>query len=292
MTSGSFRQIFTGPSECLIPELHHMGHVRYTSAKKGVFTWDSHAGIMEIFYFIRGRLFWKIEDEGEHLSGNHNLIIPPDTGHGIDRDTVQPSEYYFVQIKVAVYDAIETEKEDVNQNKNLINRLLVHARRSIPANPILASYFRGLFEEHEKRTSYSPKRARSWLNLIMTTVLEDAETHSPTGKVGALSSPIQKSVEWCQKNLATSSVEQMVLESKMKPALFRKTFLAEVGVYPSQFITNLRIDRAKHQLRQNGSSVAEISQALGFPSSQYFSTVFKKIEGVSPSEFQRTPPPL
>jgi AraC-like DNA-binding protein len=38
--------------------------------------------------------------------------------------------------------------------------------------------------------------------------------------------------------------------------------------------------------------VAEISQALGFPSSQYFSTVFKKIEGVSPSEFQRTPPPL
>ena len=269
-----------------------MGHVHYTVAKKGVFTWDSHAGIMEIFYFIRGRLFWKIEDEGEHLSGNHNLIIPPDTGHGIDRDTVQPSEYYFVQIKVAVFDTIENEKEDVKRNKNLINRLLVHARRSIPANPNLAGYFRGLFEEHEKRAAYSAKRARSWLNLIMTTVLEDAETHSPKAQVGAFSPSIQRSIEWCQKNLTTSSVEQMALESRMKTAHFRKAFLAEVGVYPSQFITNLRIDRAKYQLRQNKSSVAEISHALGFPSSQYFSTVFRKIEGVSPSEFQRTPPPL
>ena len=47
----------------------------------------------------------------------------------------------------------------------------------------------------------------------------------------------------------------------------------------------MRIEKAKELLLQNGCSVSETSEQLGFENPYYFSRVFKKQEGVSPREF-------
>ena len=64
-------------------------------------------------------------------------------------------------------------------------------------------------------------------------------------------------------------------------ALFKKT----CGVGFSEYITQMKISRAKTLLLEQDMKVYEIADQLGFESAFYFSKVFKKVSGVSPREF-------
>jgi two-component system response regulator YesN len=53
----------------------------------------------------------------------------------------------------------------------------------------------------------------------------------------------------------------------------------------SEYITEQKIAKAKRMLSEDNLKVYEVADALGFESAFYFSKVFKKITGVSPSEY-------
>lgn len=57
-----------------------------------------------------------------------------------------------------------------------------------------------------------------------------------------------------------------------------------VNVSPLEYLTALRVARAKELLASTDDNVSEIAFACGFRSSQYFATVFRRREGCTPSE--------
>ncbi|MBQ8305140.1 MAG: AraC family transcriptional regulator [Blautia sp.] len=63
-------------------------------------------------------------------------------------------------------------------------------------------------------------------------------------------------------------------------------FKAEFGVTPSKYLRSLRIETAKALMRHNPcTSLKDISEAVGYNDSFYFSKVFKSQEGISPSAY-------
>lgn len=64
-----------------------------------------------------------------------------------------------------------------------------------------------------------------------------------------------------------------------------RLFKAETGQTPSDYRNSLRIQRACLLLRETDLSVGEISSELGFDSIYYFSRVFKKYIGKSPTKY-------
>jgi two-component system response regulator YesN len=67
---------------------------------------------------------------------------------------------------------------------------------------------------------------------------------------------------------------------------FSHQFRKETGVSPGLTYRHIRIDKAK-QLLANGLSVSETSNQMGFENPFHFSRLFKKIEGISPSDFKK-----
>lgn len=70
----------------------------------------------------------------------------------------------------------------------------------------------------------------------------------------------------------------------------RKLFKKEMGVTPLEYMTNLRMKKAETMLTamwSNDYSVAEIGELCGFEDALYFSRVFKKKFGCSPSVFAK-----
>jgi two-component system response regulator YesN len=65
-----------------------------------------------------------------------------------------------------------------------------------------------------------------------------------------------------------------------------KSFKAEVGLNIISYINNLRMKKAGEMLKQKDSLVKEVSMNVGIDDQLYFSRLFKKYYGMSPSEYK------
>lgn len=65
-----------------------------------------------------------------------------------------------------------------------------------------------------------------------------------------------------------------------------RAFVARYGVSPKEHLDELRIEGAKRSLAEGEGSVADVCYSSGFSDPLYFSALFKKRTGLSPSEFR------
>ena len=56
---------------------------------------------------------------------------------------------------------------------------------------------------------------------------------------------------------------------------------------PTGFLSNLRIEKAKHLLTEQKATVKAAAAACGFKTIAHFNHIFKEYEGVNPSQFLR-----
>ncbi|WP_167606193.1 AraC family transcriptional regulator [Maribellus sediminis] len=83
------------------------------------------------------------------------------------------------------------------------------------------------------------------------------------------------------------NLEELVEKRNIGYSYFRRMFRKFTGVSPGQYHLQLRIMRAKEMLVSTDKSIKEISLELGFQTIHYFSLIFKKKVGVTPSEFRK-----
>lgn len=62
---------------------------------------------------------------------------------------------------------------------------------------------------------------------------------------------------------------------------------ALTGIGVNEYINNIRIQQAKKLLESTDKSITEISDTVGFTYQRYFSTIFKQITGISPSDYRK-----
>ena len=68
---------------------------------------------------------------------------------------------------------------------------------------------------------------------------------------------------------------------------FSHTFRRETGKSFREYLTDVRLENAKRLLAFSHLNVTEISFAIGYADSNYFSNVFKKKEGISPLTYRK-----
>ena len=56
----------------------------------------------------------------------------------------------------------------------------------------------------------------------------------------------------------------------------------------SDYIAQLRIQRAKELLEDETMSIQEIAEIVGYNDYFYFTKVFKKVQGISPSKYRKS----
>jgi AraC family L-rhamnose operon transcriptional activator RhaR len=83
------------------------------------------------------------------------------------------------------------------------------------------------------------------------------------------------------------SVEDVAQRSGYSLRTFTRTFREATGTTPHNYLVQLRIEHAKRAIRTTQSSITDIAFASGFHDSNYFSSCFSKLTGVSPSEYRR-----
>ena len=67
-----------------------------------------------------------------------------------------------------------------------------------------------------------------------------------------------------------------------------RLFNESYGTTINNYVNVLRITKAKQMLRFSDKRIDEIGQVVGMDDPNYFSRAFKKVEGISPSEYRKT----
>ena len=82
------------------------------------------------------------------------------------------------------------------------------------------------------------------------------------------------------------SLDDVSREVDISPYYFSKIFKKETGENFIEYLTNIRIEKAKELLENTDMSMKEICIEVGYSNPNYFSRSFKKNVGVTPTEYK------
>lgn len=100
-------------------------------------------------------------------------------------------------------------------------------------------------------------------------------------------SSIDKVVRYIEEHYQEElSLQQLSEYAHLSKNYFANLFKKEVGESFVEYVTRIRMDKAKLLLESTELKISQIGPMVGITDSKYFSKVFKKITGISPLEYR------
>lgn len=101
-------------------------------------------------------------------------------------------------------------------------------------------------------------------------------------------SPISMVLEFIRNNIKENfNLKDLSDKAGMSTTSFYRFFKRELGMSPIEFILNEKIKIAKQLLKYPGIQINEVGFQSGFEDSNYFIRLFKKVEGITPKQYQQ-----
>lgn len=100
-------------------------------------------------------------------------------------------------------------------------------------------------------------------------------------------STVTRARKYIQEHFADEiSLDDVSREVNVSPYYFSKLFKEEVGENFIEYLTSLRIEKAKEMLKDDRLTVKEAGARAGYADQNYFSRIFKKQTGMTPRQFR------
>lgn len=255
-----------------------LGRYHYAQARQELAV-HSHGEMLEICYLESGRQTYVVNGREFPLVGGDVFLTFPGEHHGTGDHPETRGVLYWLLISVT-----EARRSFLNLPRNegrqLLQRLLQAPRRSFRGRNTLQPTLRAILETHAN--TRNPLRVTDLRNrllrLLLDVVASASESQPPaySPQVRSLMDYVEASLE---EPLPLAALAQQVGLSLPR---LKSKFKQEVGVAPGDYIARRRVERAAQLLYETKNTVTEIALRLGFSSSQYFATVFKRYTLHSP----------
>ncbi|MEI7900544.1 MAG: AraC family transcriptional regulator [bacterium] len=274
----------------LLPELEIFGWLRFHDTLPGALQADRHPGVYEIHYLRRGHLRWWVEEENYAFNPGCLFIIRPGERHGGEGDAIQPCEHYWLRLGLPS-GRKPLPSLTVADTVRLRDGFAALDHRTFPVSPDVNNFFERMLQEHRHRDDPNAAlMARLMLHALLIVILRDHDHY----RSAALQTPmvtwrVRRAREWLNGQLGVAELDLEALAALLKTSVsaLRSRFKTEMGETVQEYWLRRRIDEAKRRLTQTDQDITQIAHELGFSSSQYFSTVFRKQTGLVPGEFRR-----
>ena len=228
-----------------------------------------------IHYIISGAGYYIMDGQKFHLRAGEAFLIYPSVRTTYYSDMDNPWEYYWVGFS----------GNDAEILINLTDFSKEVPVLSLPSNDILELFL--LIYNSKGEDSHLSIRMIGYLYLLLSHFIEYSQSgHS------ANESAMEKNLKAAEKYILqnyqnTISVETLACACGISRSWLFRCFKALTNTSPKEYLTAYRIERAKILLQNSTLSIRQISYSTGFQDELYFSKVFKKITGKSPSEYRK-----
>ncbi|MGB9802782.1 response regulator transcription factor [Desulfofundulus sp.] len=130
----------------------------------------------------------------------------------------------------------------------------------------------------------SPSDLRRWVEKVVITHIAWMQEQIP----GTDQVFIWRVKELIRKNYTKPiTLTQIARQVHLSPAYLSRLFKQRTGQSFIEYLTEVRLNEAKALLLTGEETIDQIAGKVGFSNNSYFTAVFKKREGVTPSEFRQ-----
>lgn len=124
------------------------------------------------------------------------------------------------------------------------------------------------------------------LSIMRLQNLNAATNLKPDNKI--VNERFRAVIEYIRQNATdTLNIQQLSKMAYMSKSSFYRAFTNEFGISPNKLILIEKINIAKAMISSGNTSIKEICFASGFSDPNYFTRIFKKIEGVTPGDYRK-----
>ncbi|MGI5897433.1 MAG: AraC family transcriptional regulator [Oscillospiraceae bacterium] len=142
---------------------------------------------------------------------------------------------------------------------------------------------RELLEAYHSSSPLRPVRVNSILFQLLADLYQAAHQEQKTDKADVT---VRKTIDFLEAHSRQPlSSEEIALHMRLSYKYLCTVFRAKTGLSINQYHTRIRISEAARLLRETSLNVSESGFAVGYRDPLYFSSVFKKVMGKSPSEY-------
>ena len=260
-----------------------LGSYYYADFRKKLST-HLHESVLEICYLDKGYQTYMVEDQEFHLKGGDIFIAFPNENHGSGKYLEEKGTLYWLQFNMTLANGnfLTFQKEEA---ETLVKKILDIPYRHFSINKDFKKLLDNLFlVGSEKESPLQRIKIYSLASQILLSILDASKGGLQNNK----SDEILKAITFIKKNLdQVFSIENLADHVHLSVSHFKVKFKNEMGTTPADFVQRQKISKSEKLLCDSNLNITEIAYSLGYPSSQHFSSVFKRYTGKSPSEFKK-----
>ncbi|RLD86012.1 MAG: hypothetical protein DRJ07_01785 [Bacteroidetes bacterium] len=258
-----------------------LGHYSYKEAK-GKLEMHQHKDMLEICFLETGSQYYVVGNESYFLKGGDVLITPPNTIHGTSGFPEEKGSLFWMIIHVPK-ETFRILNLTPKESELLVNKLLNLDRIHFKGGSEMKKMLRAVFKLYNKKNDLLTKieMTNHILNFLLSVIhcSEKKENKS-----------ISTDMEFCCKFIESNIFQNIYINNLAKKvnlseSRFKHKFKEEIGMPPNEYIIKLKIKKAKELMLRTDISITNLAYDLGFSTSSYFSTVFKKYQGISPTTY-------
>ncbi|MBO5273062.1 MAG: helix-turn-helix transcriptional regulator [Clostridia bacterium] len=234
---------------------------------------------MELVYVVSGNQCYSMEGVNYAVQGNQIFMSSAYVPHSTGEELHGRYEIYWFRL--------ECEGEGSFLNLDAAAGEMLRARLRTLSPPVAAprknlkELIAGSFELLGREDVISRMAGCSMLVQFLCEIIGCSDG------LEVMSEEMGAVITYIGEHIAESiTLDTLAEVSMLSLSRFKARFRQEVKVTPREYINLKKIEAAKRELEQSEHSVTEIAFGLSFSSSDYFSVMFKRIVGCTPSEYR------
>ena len=219
---------------------------------------------IEMIYMLEGQAYINIPGKTMNLANYSLIVYPQNAVHQEFSDVYHPQKTICIGVKI---------ENNVKLDKPFV----------ISDNE---GHFRWLFqrinEEIRNGRADTTEVVHAYLKSIFLLIQRHCQNYDKSKDI--MSMCIRYFHDYYSEEIC---LEKLASNFYVSPSCLIKLFKRNVGSSPMHYLNTVRIEESKRMLVSSSFSINEISSAIGFNDSLYFSRIFKKTTNLTPTEYRK-----
>ncbi len=230
-----------------------------------------------LIYCVAGEGWFELMGERYRVPSNSFFILPAGIPHSYAADTSKPWTIYWVHFQGSLAESyaslpervcrIEpTSKSRIRERNELFEEIFNSLDRGLSADSL--RYASALFHHYLATLKYIPEYRGT----------------SASGEQGDI---VEATIHYLEENVEKSlTLQQMAEYAGISASYLSAVFKKRTGLAPLTYFNHLKIRHACRLLTDTDMKMNMICHKVGISDPYYFSRLFSKVIGMSPSEYR------